>query len=609
MSDTIRTGTPGGVQRPATPDIEHHAAIGDCETIALVSCHGDIDWMCWPRADSPSVFGALLDPDAGYWLIRPTCEVRRSVQFYVPATNVAVTRFQTADGLVEIDDAMTLEGPRRLIRRVRCVSGRVEVATDARFRPGYGRATVESTQIDERTCEITSDGMSLVLAATAGDLTTDGSGNVSGRVTIDQGDSVLFELIDDDTATEADELDSCLTATIDWWKDWSARSNYRGRYRDAVQRSALALKLLTNRRTGGVLAAATTSLPERIGGDRNWDYRYVWIRDAAFTIYALLELGYTEEADGFVDWLLDLVEDCETSDQVPLTPLYDLDGNAKVDETTLEWAGYEHSAPVRLGNRASGQLQLDIYGELLDSLYLIDHHVRGLSLNTWDKVTTIVDYVIDHWEQPDAGMWESRGEPRRHTSAVLMCWVAVERAIRMARFRGRPADLVRWSTARDEMHRFLREECWNDDVGAFVQTAGGQTLDGSILLAPLVKFVDGHDPQWLSTLDAVLSSLAHGPLVDRYDTSDYDDGVGGDEGAFTICSFWLVEALARAGRVADAEARFDQLLGFASPVGLFSEQIGANGRQLGNTPQALTHLSLISAAVALDEALDGRYST
>ena len=605
--------------RPATPEIDDHGVVGDCETLALVSNLGDVDWLCWPRADSPSVFGSLLDPDAGRWSIRPTAPTHRTQQFYLSETNVLVTRFQTEDGIIEVEDAMAMDAPQRLVRRVRCVRGSVTVRSEFVPRPGYARDRVGWEPGDRATTiDLVAKSMRLRLRA-SGRLVIDAdSDTVTCDSRLDEGDELAFELSNagdqqDGGADEAvddvvDAVDRTVTATIDYWKLWTAGGTYRGRYRAAVERSALALKLLTNRTTGGMLAAGTTSLPEHIGGERNWDYRYVWIRDAAFTVYALLEIGHDAEADAFIGWLVDRVDECDQADGSPLTPVYDLDGNAEIGEQVLAWRGYEESRPVRIGNAAADQFQLDIYGELIDSLYIFDRRSRGLSLDTWDKIRLIVDYVIERWREPDDGMWEIRSEPQRHTVSILMCWVAVERAIRMAEYRGRPADLVTWRRARDEMHDTVRSEGWNDELGAFTQTLGGDTLDASILLAPLVKFVDGRDPRWTSTLDAVIEHLAHGPLVDRYDTERYEDGLTCGEGSFTICSFWLVEALARAGRVEEARRSFDQLLGYANPVGLFSEQIGPTGRQLGNTPQALTHLALISAAVALDEALDSEES-
>ncbi len=609
------TATRRAVPTYRAPDIEAHGAIGDLESVALVATDATIDWLCWPRIDSGSLFGALLDDHGGHWSLSPTDPIEQRHPFYVHRTNVLVTRLHTADGVVEVEDAMRLEAPRRLVRRVRCVRGNVAMASAIALRPDYARAPVSIERAGERVVHCDAPhGAVLVRATVPLDLeSSTESGEpqtwATARFTVSEGDEVAF-CIDSgtndsvfDLAAARDDIEHTTTA----WRAWSQQSSYRGRWREVVQRSALALKLLTNKSTGGVVAAATTSLPESIGGSRNWDYRFVWVRDAAFTIYALLKTGHHDEADAFADWLLARVDECSLDDGPPLVPLYDLDGNAKLDETLLEhWTGYEGSTPVRTGNAASTQQQLDIYGELIDSLYLYDKHVRALSLDTWERIRLLVDYVIGEWTTADHGIWEARCEPQRYTSSLLMCWVAIERAIRMASHRGRPADLDRWQEARDEIHDALVGDGWNDELGAFTQTLHGDQVDASILLAPLVKFVDGRDPRWTSTMRRVVDDLSHGPLVDRYDLERYDDGLDGSEGSFTICSFWLVEAMVRAGRLDAAQDLFDRLLSYSNHVGLYSEQIGPTGRQLGNFPQAFTHLALISAAIALDEALDAR---
>ncbi|NNE12614.1 MAG: glycoside hydrolase family 15 protein [Ilumatobacter sp.] len=424
---------------------------------------------------------------------------------------------------------------------------------------------------------------------------------------IEEGTEVVFALgdglVDVSTAALVDGFES----TRRFWIDWSARSTYAGRWGTVVERSALALKLLTHRPSGGLIAAGTTSLPETIGGERNWDYRYVWIRDAAFALYAFMELGYTEEAEAFTGWLQRRLDECATADsndRQPLRPLYDIDGNAELEEIELDhWAGYADSSPVRIGNAASEQLQLDIYGEIIDSLYLADKHGPGLSLDAWNGVRHLADWVCEHWDQPDDGFWEVRNGPHDFTAARLLCWVALERAMRMARFRGRPADLERWGRSRDAIHACIVERGWSDELGAFTQTLDGDRLDASILLMPLVRFISSHDPRWTSTLEAIGRTLTHDVLVERYE--DGTDGLEGDEGTFTICTFWYVEALARAGQVERARLMFDKVLSYAGPLGLFSETISDSGDQLGNFPQAFTHLSLISAAVAIDEA-EGR---
>ncbi len=592
-------------------DLEQYGVVGDLRTLGVVADTGSVDWFCWPRFDSPSVFGRLLDDDGGHWTIEPTATVTARKQVYLSATNILVTRLHTESGVVEIEDLMAVDTDERaLVRRVHCVRGHVDMRSTAVFRPDYGRldAVIETSGEGHRIH--IGDDEALVLTASVG-LQRDGDATVAASFSLAERETAWFALGPLSNIATDDAIDETVDAARRFWQAWSARSTYRGRWREAVERSALALKLLTCADSGGLIAAGTTSLPEIVGGERNWDYRYVWIRDAAFTLYALLELGYGDEADAFTSWLTDRMETCADrcgdAENPPLSPLYDLDGHDEITETTLDhWNGYADSRPVRIGNGASGQMQLDIYGELIDSVYIADKQGTGISLTTWEHVRTIVDWVIEHWQTPDDGMWEARSGPRRYTSSLLMCWVAVERAIRMARRRGRPADLTAWNRARDEMHGTLVERGFNRELGAFTQTLDGSTLDASILLAPLVKFVAPDDPMWLSTLDAIGDTLARGPLVDRYDHDATDDGLEGNEGSFTICSFWYIEALSRAGRVDEARMHFDRLLTYATPTGLFSEEIGPHGRLLGNFPQAFTHLALISAAVSLDEALSAK---
>ncbi len=588
-------------------ELERYAVIGDMRTLGLVDDTGSLDWWCWPRFDSPSVFGRLLDDDGGHWEIDPAEPVVARRQVYLSATNVLVTRMHTETGVLELDDLMAVGGDARLIiRRARCVRGTVGLTSTMVVRADYGRAAATFDEHDSGGIEIDVGDAPPLLATSSITLEVDGD-TVIGAAELREGDTAWFTLGDHDTAGV--DIDAVIDRTVDYWQSWTSLSTYRGRWRESVERSALALKLLTSVDTGGLIAAGTTSLPEVLGGDRNWDYRYVWIRDAAFTLYAFLELGYATEAAAFTDWLTARLEKCaqrcETSDRPPLSPLYDLDGNDDLTETDLDhWSGYADSRPVRIGNAASGQVQLDIYGELIDSMYIADKQSDGVSLATWRHVCMLVDWVIEHWDEADDGMWEARSGPRRYTSSLLMCWVAVERAMRMARRRGRPADLFAWQQARDEMHATLVGRGYSNDLQAFTQTLDGDTLDASILLMPLVKFIAPTDPMWTSTLDAIGDGLAHGPLVDRYDPAISEDGLDGDEGSFTICSFWYVEAMCRSGQVDEARRHFDRLLTYATPTGLFSEEIGPTGRLLGNFPQAFTHLALISAAVSLDEALE-----
>jgi GH15 family glucan-1,4-alpha-glucosidase len=587
-------------------ELERYAVIGDMRTLGLVQDGGSLDWWCWPRFDSPSVFGRLLDEDGGHWQIEPSEPVVARRQVYLSATNVLVTRMHTESGVLEVDDLMAVGDAQLVIRRARCVRGRIDLTSTMLVRPDYGRAVATFDRHDNGGFEIGVGDAPPLLTTSSITLELDGDA-VTGAHELREGDSAWFALGDEDTADI--DIDTVIDRTVDYWQTWTARSTYRGRWREQVERSALVLKLLTCVDTGALIAAGTTSLPEVVGGERNWDYRYVWIRDAAFTLYAFLELGYTTEAAAFTQWLIERLENCDDRckpfERPPLSPLYDLDGNDELPEIELDhWSGYADSRPVRIGNAASEQTQLDIYGELIDSIYIADKQSDGVSLATWRHVCTLVDWVIDHWKEPDDGMWEARTGPHRYTSSVLMCWVAVERAIRMARRRGRPADLVGWHSARDEMHATLTSCGFSDELQSFTQTLDGDTLDASILLMPLVKYIAPTDPMWTSTLEAIGDGLAHGPLVDRYDPTVSEDGLSGDEGSFTICSFWYVEAMSRSGRVVEARRHFDRLLTYATPTGLFSEQIGPTGRLLGNFPQAFTHLALISAAVSLDEALE-----
>ncbi len=394
---------------------------------------------------------------------------------------------------------------------------------------------------------------------------------------------------------------------MQYWRGWTSRTTYRGRWRETVHRSGLILKLLTSERFGSVVAAPTFGLPEVIGGGRNWDYRYTWIRDAAFTLYALIRLGYTDEAQAFVDWIGHRIEQGEEPEIGKLRVLYGVDGSCDLGEQSLgHLDGYCGSRPVRIGNGASGQLQLDIYGALMDAVYLATSTGARSPTTLWRSLTGIVDWVCGNWQRPDEGIWEFRGGQREFLHSRLMCWVGLDRAVRMARKRSLPAPLARWEEERDRIYDDIFDNFWSDERGAFVQAKGSQAIDAACLLMPLVKFISPVDPRWLSTLDAVRDHLADDALVRRYDVekSAEVDGLDGEEGSFTVCSFWYVECLARAGRVDEARLLFEKMLSYANHVGLYAEELGKAGDHLGNFPQALTHLALVSAAHALNEALD-----
>ncbi|WP_214408904.1 glycoside hydrolase family 15 protein [Sphaerisporangium fuscum] len=592
--------------------IAEHGLIGDLRTVALVGSNGTIDWYCCPRFDSPSVFGSILDADrGGSFELAPSVQAKAR-QFYFPDTNVLITRFSALDGVGEVQDFMpVVDGSRevdrhRLIRRVVCVRGTLPFRARMAPRFGYG-AEPHTVRRCERHVLFESPSQALTLTSTC-PLEIDGL-DVRSEFKLTEGETAVFAVDRVDGSVEMrscplEEAERQFHATVAFWRRWLAASRYRGRWREMVHRSALTLKLLTYAPTGGIVAAPTTSLPEQLGGERNWDYRYVWIRDAAFCVYALLRLGFTDEAEAFMDFLSEHVGMGEECASGPLQIMYGIDGRRELPERELpHLEGYERSAPVRVGNGAVDQLQLDIYGALIDSIYLFDKWGRPISSDRWDEVSTLVEWVCDHWDQPDEGIWETRGGRKDFVYSRLMCWVAIERAMRMAIHRGLPADLARWRQARDAIYREIMRRGWSPRLRAFVQYLDGDVLDSSVLMMPLAKFVSPVDPKWLSTLEALRRQLVSDSLVYRYDGSMTPDGLSGAEGTFSICSFWYVEALTRAGRLDDAQLAFEKMLTYANHLGLYAEEVGHTGEQLGNFPQAFTHLSLISAAFTLDHAL------
>jgi GH15 family glucan-1,4-alpha-glucosidase len=591
--------------------IEQHGIIGDLHTVALIGTDGTIDWYCPERFDSPSIFASVLDAEkGGHFRIAPVESEHTAKQLYFPDTNVLITRFLTPGGVGEVQDFMPIhrdpDHRRRLVRRVICVRGEMHFRAECEPRFDYARASHE-TVVTEHGAGFRSPDLAMLLEANVPFTRTEHG--VSAAFTLRDGESCTFSLeqcmhhqlpgpIDEHAAAEA------FSRTVRYWRGWLARSRYRGRWREMVHRSALTLKLLTYRPTGALIAAPTTSLPEGIGGERNWDYRYTWIRDGAFSLYALLRLGFTEEAAAFMGWLSDRYRESAGRGDGPLQIMYGIDGRPDLEEIELDHLeGYRGSRPVRVGNGAAMQLQLDIYGELIDSVYLYNKYGQPISYDEWTALVGIVDWVCENWDHPDEGIWEVRGGRHHFTYSRLMCWVAIERAIRMARQRGLPCDMVRWLAVRDSITQQVMERGWHPERGAFVQHYDTEVLDASVLLMPLTKFIAPQDPRWLSTLDAIADELVSDSLVYRYNVEASPDGLRGEEGTFSICSFWYVEALARAGRLDDARLAFEKMLTYANHLGLYSEEIGPSGESLGNFPQAFTHLSLISAAVNLDAQL------
>ena len=593
--------------------IEEHGIIGDLHTVALVGSDGTIDWYCCPAFDSPSVFAAILDrEEGGYYRIAPATDEWSSKQLYFPDTNVLITRFFTPEGVGELQGFMPIARTgeerhrHRLIRRVVAVRGEMRFRLDLQPRFDYGRDAHETEQ-HEHGVVFRSPSLCLALQATT-PIACDDDG-VHSEFSLSSGHSVTFvlEQVEGDYIPREyseEETREAYERTILFWRNWLAQSRYRGRWREMVHRSALTLKLLTYQPTGAIVAAPTTSLPEQIGGERNWDYRYTWIRDAAFSLYGLLRLGFTQEAGSFMDWLTSCFLQRPDAEEGPLQTMYRIDASRELEEETLDHLeGYRGSRPVRIGNAAAKQLQLDIYGELIDSAYLYNKYGEPIHHEAWEDLSRIVDWVCENWDQPDEGIWETRGGRKDFTFSRLMCWVAIERAIRVASKRGLPADLAKWSKHRDDIYRQIMERGWNEERGAFVQHYDSDVLDASLLLMPLVKFIAPTDPRWLSTLDAISDALVSDTLVHRYNVEASPDGLRGHEGTFSICSFWYVEALTRAGRVDEARLAFEKMLTYANHLGLYSEEIGPTGELLGNFPQAFTHLALISAAFNLDREL------
>ncbi|RQW95757.1 glycoside hydrolase family 15 protein [Micromonospora globispora] len=603
------------------PAVEAHGLIGDLQTAALVAMDGTLDWFCAPRFDSPSVFGGLLDRHkGGYFKVSPEGVDYTSKQLYLPGTPILITRFLSADGVGELVDFMPIAGDQptdrhRLVRMLRMVRGTMRFRIDCQPRFNYGRDPHEVDTYPEGYV-FRSPALSLaaslvhypetrpleqgVLRKEGGmwTVTTLGEGE-AGAVVLETG--VSPDRPRTYTPCEVQEL---LEQTRDFWRRWLARSRYTGRWRESVHRSAITLKLMTYAPTGALVAAPTAGLPEQIGGQRNWDYRYTWIRDSSISVHALLALGFTDEAWQYMHWLDDRVREARER-EVPLQCVYRVDGSPDLSEETLDHLeGYRGSAPVRIGNGAANQLQLDIYGEVLNALHEADCHGLQGTHEGWLNTAGTMDWLCDNWDQPEDGIWETRSGPQDFTYGRLMSWVGLDRAVRLAHRRGRPADTSRWVGTRNQIYDQIMARGFHPGRRAFVQHYTTDVLDASLLAMPYVGFVSPTDPMWRSTLRAMDAELVSDSLVYRYDPSASPDGLPGQESTFTMCTFWYVRALAQSGRLEDARLTFEKMLTYSTPLGLYSEEIAPTGEQTGNFPQAFSHLALISAAVELDRLLD-----
>jgi GH15 family glucan-1,4-alpha-glucosidase len=583
--------------------IEDYALVGDMQSAALVGRDGAVDWLCFPRFDSPSCCAALLGgDDHGRWLLAPSGDVHATSRRYRPGTLVLETELETTEGVVRIIDFMPRRaaGPPRLIRIVEGLAGQVPMRMELDLRPDYASIVPW--------LEPAPDGMTATAGPDAFRFTTAlplemENGTIHADFVAHEGARerlVLSWHLSYEEAPPVEDADSALARTEAWWREWTGRCSYEGPYRDAVLTSLIVLKAMTFETTGAVIAAPTTSLPEDIGGERNWDYRYCWLRDSVLALEALLSAGYTEEALAFRDYLLRV----GTGDPTAIQIMYGIGGERRLTEFELdELPGYEGSRPVRIGNAASEQFQLDVYGEVIGVGFLGATAVGRIEDRMWPRWRKIVEHVESIWRQPDDGIWETRG-PRRHfTHSKVMAWVVFDRAIRLVEQFGLEAPLERWRAARDEVHREVCEQGFDGSRQTFTQYYGSKELDAAVLNIPLVGFLPPTDPRVTGTIDAISRELARDGFVSRYSTAETDDGLAGDEGQFLACSFWLVSALALNGRIEEARALFERLLGLANDLGLLSEEYDVKGqRQVGNFPQAFSHLALIGAAVAMGAA-------
>jgi len=607
--------------------IEDYGLIGNMQTAALVGRNGSIDWLCLPHFDSPSVFAGILDEKkGGHFKIAPTSAATTRKQVYWPETNILITRFLLGDGVVEVIDYMPVgikrgrPGFQELVRRVEAIRGTVPMRMECCPAFNYARDP-HKTELSERGALFYSEKMAYELNSRLPLHDLHDCGGVATEFTLKPGQCTTFVIRQlDDKHKGAPVLDDeqereLFTHTVAYWHKWLSKCTYQGRWREGVFRSALLLKLLTFEPTGALVAAPTTSLPEAIGGPRNWDYRYTWIRDAAFSLYGLLRVGFTEEAGAFMGWLEQRCH--ERTNDGPLQIMYGLHGEHHLEELSLDHLeGYKKSSPVRIGNGAYSQLQLDIYGELMDSVYLYNKYGAPISWDFWVELTELLDWVCDNWRRPDEGIWETRGGAQHFVYSKLMCWVAMDRGLRLASHRSFPASWEKWYRTRDEIYLDVMKNGWCPKRNAFVQHYGSDALDASNLIMPLVFFMAPNDPRMLDTVAAISKDPSEGgllsnSLVYRYNPEQYNDGLHGEEGTFNMCTFWLVEALTRAGRtdrskLDQARLIFEKMLGYANHLGLYAEQTGSHGEALGNFPQAFTHLALISAAYNLDRTLSGK---
>jgi GH15 family glucan-1,4-alpha-glucosidase len=588
--------------------IEDYALIGDLQTAALVGRNGSIDWLCLPRFDSPTCFAALLGTeDHGHWLLAPVGATECTSRSYRGDSLVLETVWETPTGTVKVIDFM----PQRdatpdVMRIVEGVSGSVQMRGELRLRFDYGRVVPWMRRTDHHRVAVA--GPDSVWMRGHSSIHSYGKDFATiGEFTVKAGDRVpivLSWLPSHRTSPPRQDAERSLLETLNAWQEWAAVNRYQGPYRDAVVRSLVVLKALTFEPTGGIVAAVTASLPEQVGGERNWDYRFCWLRDSTMTLSALLQGGYVEEASAWREWLLRAI----AGDPADLQTMYGVGGERRLPETVADWLpGYEGSTPVRFGNAAVDQLQLDVYGEVIDTLHLA--LVAGIPMerHVWGLVKALMSFLEHHWGDPDEGLWEVRGGRRHFVHSKIMCWVAFDRAVKMAEATGLPAPVKRWQATRDAIHADVCAKGYDPALGAFTQSYGSKDLDAATLFVVKTGFLPPDDARVISTVEAVRDKLDHGGFIRRYSTGTAQDtavdGLEGEEGAFLACSFWLVDALVAIGRADEGRALFERVAGISNDLGLISEEWDPKaGRQLGNTPQAFTHVALVNTAFLLDQS-------
>lgn len=590
--------------------IEDYGIIGDMNTAALIGKNGSIDFLCFPEFDSPSIFASILDKkNGGFFQISPIDKKVSQKQIYLPDTNILITQFISEGGISELSDFMPVEevSPQiNIVRRVKVLRGNVKFKMICNPCFNYGLSSHHIKKIKDGYC-FTSNGNDNTSFNLRSNVILKKKKNfIEAVFTVKAGESATFLLEEpNDEIVPLDDLTDYFDNTVRFWRKWTSKSKYKGRWQSMVNRSALTLKLMISQKYGSIVAAPTFGLPELIGGERNWDYRYCWIRDSAFAIHALIRLGYTNEAGAYINWITRCCLSVDNDKETPLQLMYKINGKKIPDEKELNhFEGYRKSNPVRVGNGAANQLQLDIYGMLLDSIYHYNKFGELIGYDVWKNLYLIIEWVCKNWYKPDEGIWEVRGGKQEFLYSRLMCWVALDRGIKISLERSFPAPIEKWNEEKNKIYNDIFENFWDEKEKTFVQYKGSDAVDASSLLMPIVGFISPIDPYWLSTLNKIEERLADDFFIHRYNTERAaPDGLKGTEGTFGACSFWYIECLARAGYLEKARLYLEKMFGYANHLGLYAEEFGHYGEHLGNFPQAFTHLGLISATYYIETKL------